>query len=141
MKKNMKKVFFTIIAVIALGTIVFAATGKVLYSACVLINAGASHTEADLDGTTNYPWIYMKVNKAYNTSNPKKTRVRVYRKNSNSAYEKKAETTFSNITTQTITSRIGKVNAGTWKIVQYQYDEDDEPFIGVDADISYSCSN
>lgn len=141
MKKKVKKGLFVIIAVMALTTIVVAATGKVLYRACVLINAGASSTISNLNGTTDYAWIYMEVNKAYNTSNPKKSRVRAYLKNADGTYTKKGETTYSNITTQTISARIAKVTPGTWKIAQYQYDEEDEPFIGIDANIEYSCSN
>lgn len=136
-----RKIFFSLIAVILLTTVVFAATGKVLYSACVLINSGASHTVQNLKGTSDYAWIYMKVNKAYNTSNPKKSRVRAYLKNKDNTYIKKGEITLSNITSQTINSRIAKVTPGTWKIAQYQFDSDDEPYIGIDADIQFSSSN
>lgn len=137
----MKKALFTFLSIFLLGTIVFAATGKVLYSACVLINSGASSSISNLKANTNYAWIYMKVNKTYSTSKPKKSRVRVYRQDTNNQYKKVAEKIFTNITSQTINARIGRVPAGTWKIAQYQYDSDDEPFIGIDADISYSCGN
>lgn len=137
----MKKALFTFLSIFLLGTIVFAATGKVLYSACVLINSGASSSISNLKANTNYAWIYMKVNKAYSTSKPKKSRVRVYRQDTNNRYKRVVEKTFTNITSQTTNARIGQVPAGTWKIAQYQYDSDDEPFIGIDADISYSCGN
>ena len=113
---------------------------QTLLQICIIVNSGSGTTYSDFSANYNYAGVEITPNHFYSTSNPKKTRMKVFRKNSSGSYVLKTTTTFS-LYNACITKGLGKPTAGTWKLGIYQYDANDNPYVGIDADLEFFSSS
>ena len=137
MKKKRTILFFSLALMIVGITVVAAQT---LFQICINISSGSGTSYGGYSASYNYAGVEITPNQFYSTSNPKKTRMKVFRKNNSGSYVLKTTTTFS-LYYGCITKGLGKPTSGTWKLGIYQYDANDNPYVGVDADLSFFSSS